>query len=91
MTIDTIRLCFDTNLIDLDLAPKSQECERAKNYAPIISQSFLWNCIEFKVVILLRLVSVMNTIFLLSRPVSIQGREPYLCDIVLLLFFKTTL
>ena len=32
-------LHFDTSLIDLDLDSRSQECEKAKTSAPIISQS----------------------------------------------------
>ena len=74
--------CFALNsifwysLLDLDLGSRSQECEKAIAYAPIISQSFQSIWIEFG--ILLRLVDVKNLILLLSRPVNIQGRKCYL-------------
>ena len=59
---------FDTCLIDLDLHPWSQECEKAKQFVPVISQNFWLVWIEFG--ILLRLVDVMNLILISSHPFS---------------------
>ena len=50
-------------------------------FGPIISQSFQLIWMEFGV--LLRLVSVKNLILSLSLPFNIQGREPYLRDLVM--------
>ena len=53
----------------------SQECEKAKPSAAIISQSFqlIWKECD----ILLRLVGLMTVILICSRSSNIQGREPY--------------
>ena len=51
---------------------------KQKTSASIISQSFHLIWIEFS--ILLRLISVMSAILILSYPYGIQGRELYLCD-----------
>ena len=71
---------FDTSLIDLDFDSTSHECEKAKTYASIVSQSFQSIQIEF--FLLLRLASVVFLIPILFRPFDIQGREPYLCDLI---------
>ena len=76
---------FDTSLFDLDFDSRSQENEKAKTSAPVISQSFQSVWMEFG--LLLRLVRVMNLILLLLCSCNIQGREPYLCDFIT----KTTL
>ena len=71
---------FDTRLIDLGHDSRSQKCEKANTSAAIISQTFQLIWMEFGVQ--LRLVGVMNLILVLSCPLSIQGRQPYLCDFV---------
>ena len=48
---------------------------------PIISQSLTSIWIGFD--LLLRLVGVINFIFISSHPLSIQGREPYFCYFVI--------
>ena len=73
-------LHLDTSLIDLDFDSRSNGCEKANTSMPIISQSFQSIWMEFSIGLLLRLVDVMNLILILSRPFSIQGSEPYLCD-----------
>ena len=73
-------LYLDTNLTDLDLASRLQECEKAKTDVPNISQSFQWIWMEFG--ILFRIVSEMNVIFIRSRLFHIQWREPYSGDFV---------
>ena len=40
MVIDTFVLCILIRLVDLDFDSRSQEWEKAKSTAPIISQSF---------------------------------------------------
>ena len=70
----------DTSLLALDLVSRSQECEKANTSTPVISQSFQSSWMEFG--ILLRLVGVGNLILVLSCPVNIQGREPYIYDCV---------
>ena len=71
-------LHFDTSLLDLDFDSRSQEWEKAKTSVQITSQSF--QLIGMECGTLLKLVDVMNLIFILSRPFSIQGRESYLSD-----------
>ena len=71
-------LRFDISLTDLDLDPRSQECEKAET--SIISQSF--HSIEMEFGILLRLVGVMNHILILSHPFNGQWREPNSYDFV---------
>ena len=71
-------LHFDTSLLDFDLELRSQ-CEKANIPAPIISEKFKLIWMEFG--IMLRLVGVMNLMLFLSPTFSIQGREPYLCDL----------
>ena len=66
-------LHFDTSLIDLSLDSRSQECEKAKTCAPIISQSFQSTWMEFS--LLLRLVGVMNLILVFSWPFN-KGENP---------------
>ena len=68
-------LHFVTSLIDVDLHSRSQECEKAKTSAPVISQSFQSFWMEFG--ILWRLVGVRSLIFSLF---SIQGRKIYVHD-----------
>ena len=75
MIDSVVLLLCDTILIDLDLNSRSQECEKAKLSAPIMSQSF--QSIQMECGILLRLVSVTSFILILFRPFDVQGREPY--------------
>ena len=74
----------DTSLTDLD--SRSQECEKAKTSAPIISQSF--QIIWMKFGLLLRFVHLMNFMLTLFWPFSIQWRVPSLCDFVFKKHFK---
>ena len=71
-------LHFDTSLLDLDLASRSQVCKKAKTSLPIISQGFQPIYVEFCP--LLRLNCVMNLILFLSYPLNIRGRDAYLYD-----------
>ena len=78
-----LNLHFDTSLINLDLESRSQECRKAKTFAPIISQSFQSMWMEFG--ILLRLAGVMDLIHILVGLFTIQRREPYFSTYVFLL------
>ena len=69
-------LHFDTNLIELDLDSMSQECKKSETCMSVVSESFQSICMEYG--ILLRLVGVMSFILILSEPLNIQRREPYL-------------
>ena len=69
-------LHFDANLIQLDLDSRSQECKKSKTCVSVISESFQSICMEYG--ILLRLVGVMSFILILSEPLNVQRREPYL-------------
>ena len=80
MIIDASELYILIYLIDLDLDSRLQQYKKAESCASIILQSFQFIWMEFS--ILLRFVSVMNLILILSHPFNIQGREPYLCDFV---------
>ena len=71
---------WSLSLIDLDLDSRSQECEKTKTCMLSISQSFQSIWMEF--LKLFRLVSVMNLLLILSRPLNIQGRKPHLSDFV---------
>ena len=65
---------YDCTLIGLGLDSRSQECEKAKPSAPIISQSFQFIWMEFGT--LLRHVGVMNQ----TLPFGVKEREPNLCE-----------
>ena len=78
--IDTLVLVILTCLFDLDFHWRLLEWMKAEISVPIVSQSFQLIWIEFST--LLRFVNLMNLKFISSRPFSIQGREPYLCDFV---------
>ena len=72
-------LHFDSSLsdLDLDLASKSQECEKANIFVSIISQSFELILIEF--VMLLRLC-LMKLMLIVSCSMKVQGRKLYIYD-----------
>ena len=63
---------FDVSLNDLDLDSRSQECEKAEKYVPIICLSLQLIWVECGV--LLKLVGAMNLVLIVSCPFSIQGR-----------------
>ena len=79
-----LKSASDISLVDLDFDSRSQECKKTQTSAPyffcVRVQSFQSIWMEFGVP--LRLVSVMNLLLILSSSCGIQGREPYLCDIV---------
>ena len=64
--------------MDLDFNSRSQKCEKAKVSVAIFSQSF--QLFKMECGILSRRVSMVNLIFSLFHPFSIQGKEPCLCD-----------
>ena len=54
-------------------------CKKTGTSAPIVSIFFpLW----MELGVLLRLVGLMNLTIILSGPISVQGREPFLCDFI---------
>ena len=69
-----------TSPTDLALDSRIQERKKAKTSVPTISQSLQVIWMEFGM--LLRLVSLMILILILSHPFNIQGRKPYLCGFV---------
>ena len=69
-------LHFGINLSDLDFDSRSQECKKAKTFAPVIPLFCILIWMVFDT--LLRPVGVLNLILILSHPFNIQGREPYL-------------
>ena len=71
---------FYNLILSLDLQSRSEECEKAKASASIISQSFQSIWMEFG--ILLRLVSVMNLAPILSGLINIQGWS-LLCEFII--------
>ena len=75
--VGTVELHFVTSLrSDLDIHSRPQECEKAKTSTPVISQSSqsFW--------LLLRLVDLMNLIFLLFCVISHQWRESCSSDFI---------
>ena len=74
-------LHFDTNLIDLDVDSRSQQCKKTKTSAPTIPQfsidfSGMWYTVETC------WCGEAHSHTHLCWSFTIQGREPYLCDIV---------
>ena len=73
-------LRFYSSLTDLYLDSRSQECEKARNSVPVITQSFQSVVMEFGV--LLRLCGVTNFMLIVSHSLNIQGRDAYLYDFI---------
>ena len=80
MVIDTIELyILDTSQTALGLDSRSQACEKAKT-TPIISHSF--ELIGIKAGILLRLVGLMDPMFVFFSSMQCSKERTYLCVFV---------
>ena len=73
-------LHFDTSLVDFDLDSRSQKCKKSKNFCSnyvtkfSITLSGIWYIVE--------ICWCLNVVLISSHSFTIQGREPYLCDLI---------